>query len=74
MKNQKIASHGGTVFDSITKQGVESIPISLPSIKEQKGIAEVLLGVDDVIDGVRGVLEKAEVVEAGVVSESFCGE
>ena len=42
-------SHGG-VFDTITKATFDEIDISLPSIEEQKVIAEVLSSLDDKID------------------------
>lgn len=42
-------SHGG-VFDTITRETFNSIPISLPSLSEQKRIASILSSLDDKID------------------------
>lgn len=40
----------GAVFDTITKTTFDEVDISLPSLEEQKAIAEVLSSLDDKID------------------------
>ncbi len=49
IRNLKNLSHG-SVFDTITKNTFENLEISLPLIDKQKKIANLLSGIDDLIE------------------------
>ena len=70
--NTVSANMKGTRMPRGDKDTIVNYLIQVPkNVKEQEGIVEVLSGLDDVIDGVRGVLEKAEVVERGLYQRVF---
>ena len=70
--NTVSANMKGTRMPRGDKDTIVNYLIQVPkNVKEQEEIVEALSGLDAVIDGVRGVLEKAEVVERGLYQRVF---
>lgn len=70
IKNIKKNVHGA-VFDTITRNTFEKIDILLPSLPEQKEIAEVLSSLDEKIELLRKQNETLEKIGQGIFKEWF---
>ncbi|MEM1696598.1 MAG: restriction endonuclease subunit S [Desulfurococcaceae archaeon] len=60
---------GRTTAPSIKKSDVEKLKITLPPIREQQRIAEILSTVDSAIDRVRRLVERADKLKKGLMQE-----
>ena len=50
----------GTTIQGVTREDVDSLPILLPPLPEQRAIAAVLDGIDDAIEGAEAVIAATE--------------
>lgn len=63
----------GSTFLEISSSKVESIPITIPSIREQEAVAEVLRDADNEIDALDRRLESARSIKQGMMQELLTG-
>jgi len=73
--NYKITeiSHGA-IFDTITRDTFEYIELLLPSIQEQRKIADVLGKIDIQIEMIKKLLEKLKQAKKGLMQKLLTGE
>lgn len=63
----------GSTFLEISSAKVESIPITIPSIREQEAIAEVLRDADNEINALNRRLESVRSIKQGMMQELLTG-
>ncbi|HAT1213718.1 TPA: restriction endonuclease subunit S [Corynebacterium striatum] len=63
----------GSTFLEINSAKVESIPITIPSIREQEAIAEVLRDADNEINALNRRLESVRSIKQGMMQELLTG-
>ncbi len=64
----------GSTFQAITKKDLENLEISLPSLEEQKAIAEILSTIDKAIEKTQEAIEKTEKLKKGLMQKLLTGE
>lgn len=57
--------------DSVRLEMISDMPIYLPSLKEQKRIAEFLTSLDDLLTGTKSILEQLKVHKKGLMQKLF---
>lgn len=57
--------------DSVRLEMISDMPIYLPSLKEQKRIAEFLTSLDDLLTGTKSILEQLRVHKKGLMQKLF---
>ncbi len=63
-----------TSVDSVRLKMITNMPIALPPIREQKAIAEVISGINDLITSLEKLIEKKKLIKQGMMQEMLTGE
>jgi len=59
----------GSTFKELSKDSLENFKVTLPSLREQQKIAELLVTVDEAIEKVNEAIEKTERLKKGLMHE-----
>lgn len=63
----------GTKVLATTRAYISGVTLYLPSVEEQRAIADVLLAADSEIDALRNKLMKAEAIKTGMMQQLLTG-
>ncbi len=61
----------GTSINGITRRDLVSYPLDLPSLPQQRRIAEILTTMDEVIEATEKLVEKHQQIKAGLMNDLF---
>jgi len=61
----------GTSINGITRRDLVSYPLDLPSLPQQRRIAEILTTMDEVIEATEKLVEKHQQIKAGLMHDLF---
>lgn len=74
ISNEMNSQKNGSAFSHLTKSGMESHKIALPSLKEQQKIAEILSTVDEQIESYEQEKEKYTELKKGLMQQLLTGK
>lgn len=73
VKNYYINELTGTTIKNLSLRSIREIPITMPSLKEQKAIATALSDIDTLIANLEQQLDKARNLKQGMMQELLTG-
>jgi type I restriction enzyme S subunit len=74
IKDKLIEKASGSTFLEISKKDIASITIELPSLPEQKAIAQILSDMDSEIEALEKKLHKYKLIKEGMMEKLLTGK